>query len=111
MDNSPRSISTLNPYAISRWFGRHPPERTPDMAVDKAVLQQLIDEIPFTKAEDKAYFTNALLADESAATQFIGQRLRHNDYTKKTTDLSVKEKDLAAQANRSVQTYATQLQE
>lgn len=81
------------------------------MAVDRALLQQLIDEIPFTKAEDKTYFTNALLADDAAATQFIGQRLRHNDYTKKTTDLATKEKDLATRATQSVQSYAQQLNE
>lgn len=81
------------------------------MPVDKAVLQQLIDEIPFAKAEDKTYFTNALLADESAATQFVGQRLRHADYSTKTAALTTKEKDLATRANESVRTYAQQLNE
>lgn len=81
------------------------------MPVDKAVLQQLIDELPLTKPEDKTYLFNMLSTDDAAGTQFVGQRLRHSDYTKKTTDLTTREKTLADKANESVRTYATQLAE
>lgn len=81
------------------------------MAVDQALLQQLVDEIPFTDPNHKKYFLDSLKADEAAATQFVGQRLRHADYTKKTTELNTEKQTLAQKANQSVQTYAQQLAE
>jgi len=86
-----------------------PARKDNSMAVDQALLQQLVDEIPFQKADDKTYFLNSLKSDEAAATQFVGQRLRHVDYTKKTTDLAGERQTLAQKANEQVRSYAQEL--
>lgn len=79
------------------------------MAIDAARITSLIDELGLEGA-DKDYFTNVLTKNEKAATQFAGQRERHDAFTRRTQELSTKEKDLSARANAAIAEYAQQLQ-
>lgn len=80
------------------------------MAIDNARVTSLIDELGLEGA-DKDYFTKVLTTNEKAATQFVGQRERHDLLTRRTQDLSTKERDLERRANEQVTAYAQQLQE
>lgn len=80
------------------------------MAVDTARVQSLIDEWGLEGA-DKETVAKILLANERAATQFVGQRERHDDYTKKTQGLTTQQKELERKANEQITLYAQQLAE
>src|SRR5207244_10661733 len=75
--------------------------------VDRVTV--LIDEFGL-EVPDKDYFTKVLTTNEKAATQFIGQRERHDKFTRLTQDLSTKERDLDRRVNDQITEYAQQLQ-
>ena len=77
---------------------------------DKATLLSYIDELGFSDAL-KANLLQELEADESRANNFVGQRLRQSDYTKKTTELADQRKALQTSVTGQVQEYAQKLQE
>lgn len=83
------------------------------MPIDEKELLRYVDELGLSDAV-KAQVLQELKADEKRATQFVGQRLRQDDYTKKTTDLAQQRKDLETTAqtavSQAVQEYAGKLQ-
>lgn len=79
------------------------------MAIDAARVSSLIEELGL-EGPDKEYFSKVLTTNERAATAFVGQRHRHDDYTKKTQDLSEREKTISKKANDAIGQYAAQLQ-
>ena len=78
------------------------------MSIDIASVNQMIEELGLEGA-DKDYVTKVLTTNERAATQFIGQRMRHNDYTAKTQGLAKDRQTLEQRVNDQVSQYAQQL--
>ena len=78
------------------------------MPITKDQLQPLVAEIGFD-GEKAEQFMADLLANQEAATKFVGQRLRHEDYTKKTTQVAEERKQLEKQATEQITQYANQL--
>lgn len=78
------------------------------MPVTKEQIEQVVSEIGLSETSQKA-LVEELLADQNKAAQFIGQRLRHSDYTQKTQQLSNEKKQLETQAREAIQQYANQL--
>lgn len=77
---------------------------------DKATMLAYIDELGFSDAL-KANVLQELEADESRANNFVGQRLRQADYTRKTQELADQRKTLDTAVAGQVQEYAQKLQE
>lgn len=77
---------------------------------DKATMLAYLDELGFSDAL-KANVIQELEADENRANAFVGQRLRHADYTKKTQELADQRKSLEGSVATQVQEYATRLQQ
>lgn len=78
------------------------------MSVTKEQLAQYVAELGLPQEQTDAMVTT-LLGNQTAATQFVGQRLRHEDYTKKTQDLSSHKQQLEQAATTQVTAYAQQL--
>lgn len=74
------------------------------MPIDKAVLENYVAELGLP-ADTAKTVLEAIGSNEAAATQFVGQRLRHEDYTKKTTALA-KDKQTA---DAQLADFATQI--
>jgi len=84
------------------------------MPIDKQVLKKYIEELGLSDAL-QANLLQELEADDKRATQFVGQRLRQDDYSRKTADLSEQRRQ-AEETNKTavgtaVQEYAQKLQE
>lgn len=77
---------------------------------DKATLLAYVEELGLSDAL-KANVMQELEADESRATNFVGQRLRHSDYTKKTQELASQRQTLEQAVSGQVKEYAQKLQE
>ena len=80
------------------------------MAIDAAKIAALIDELGL-EGEDSIYLANVLKKNEKAATQFAGQRERHDQFTRRTQELSTKERELEGRVTAQVSDYARQLAE
>lgn len=80
------------------------------MAIDANRVTSLIDELGLQGA-DKEYFTKVLTSNESAATQFVGQRERFADYTRSKQALATEKAELERRANEQITGYANQLAE
>lgn len=84
------------------------------MPIDKKEILRYIEELGFSDSL-KANVLQELEADEKRATQFLGQRLRQDDYTRKTTELAEQrkalEKGVETAVGQAVQEYAVRLQE
>lgn len=78
------------------------------MAIDKAKLTAYIEELGLGDAARTAVLAE-LEADESKANKFVGQRLRHDDYTKKTQELSTTKQTLEQQVAQQLSGYAQEL--
>lgn len=78
------------------------------MAVDKAKLTSYIDELGFPDAVRTAMLAE-LEKNEDAANKFVGQRLRHDDYTRKAQELGATKKTLEEQVTQQLTGYATEL--
>ncbi len=78
------------------------------MAVSREQLAEYVAELGLPEEQTKT-LTDTLLANDKAATQFVGQRLRHADYTKKTQELTQHKQNIEAQATEQITQYATQL--
>jgi hypothetical protein len=80
------------------------------MAIDANRVTALIDELGLPD-KDKTYLTGVLTdpANERAATQFIGQRERHDVLTRKTQELATERAGLESRVNSEVTRYATEL--
>lgn len=79
------------------------------MPVNEADLAAYIDELGLSDAV-RTSILSELKGNDRAATQFVGQRLRHADYTKKSQALSTERTQLEDAANKQIGTYAQQLQ-
>jgi hypothetical protein len=79
------------------------------MAIAKEQLVQYVGELGLPQEQTDAMIST-LMANEKAATQFVGQRLRHDDYTKKTQELSGHRQSIEQQAVAQIQEYAKELQ-
>ncbi len=79
------------------------------MAIDANRVTSLIDELGL-EGPDKDYFTRVLTTNERAATQFVGQRERQDLLTRRTQELSTKERELERRANEQATEYARELQ-
>lgn len=77
---------------------------------DKATLSGYIDELGLSD-ELKTKLLGELEANETAANQFVGQRLRQSDYTKKTTELADQRRQLDVAVTSQVKEYEAQLLE
>lgn len=75
------------------------------MAVSKQQLAEYVGELGLPQEQADGLIAN-LMSNEQAATQFVGQRMRHSDYTKKTTELATTQAQVTAQ----VQEYAQRVQ-
>ena len=84
------------------------------MPIDKKELKRYIEELGLSEAL-QANVLQELEADDTRATRFVGQRLRQDDYTRKTTELADQrkqmEKGVETAVGQAVQEYATRLQE
>jgi len=78
------------------------------MAVSREQLAEYVAELGLPEEQTKT-LTDTLLSNDKAATQFVGQRLRHADYTKKTQELNQHKQSIEAQATQQITEYATQL--
>lgn len=78
------------------------------MAVSKEELAQYVTELGLPQEQSDALVTT-LLGNERAATQFVGQRQRHDDYTRKTQALAQERTSITQQANEQITQYAQQL--
>jgi hypothetical protein len=78
------------------------------MAVDKQTLTTYIEELGLSDQAKAALLAD--LEDEKRATNFVGQRLRHNDYTKKTMELATQKSAYEEQVGAQVAEYAKQLE-
>lgn len=79
------------------------------MAIDKAKLTAYIDELGFSDTV-RASMLAELESDEGKATKFTGQRLRHDDYTRKTQELSTTRTTLEQAVQTQISGYATELE-
>jgi hypothetical protein len=80
------------------------------MPVDPKRIQELVSELNLKEA-DRDYLLKLFTDNPDSATAFVGQRERHDAFTRRTQELSQKEKDLEKRANDSVTAYAQQLNE
>lgn len=80
------------------------------MPVSKDDLIKYVKELGLPEDQEKNLL-DVLSANEKAATQFVGQRLRHDDYTRKTQELAAQRKTLEEQTGQQVAQYAQQLAE
>lgn len=78
------------------------------MPVTKEQLAQYVAELGLPQEQTDSLITT-LTGNQAAATQFVGQRLRHEDYTKKTQDLSAHKTQLEQAATTQITQYAQQL--
>ena len=78
------------------------------MPIDRKQVESYVEELGLSDAARTALLAD-LEANERAATQFVGQRQRHDDYTKKTQTLAQQRQDIESNATRQIQEYATQL--
>lgn len=77
---------------------------------DKATMTAYLDELGISDAL-KANLLQELEADEARANNFVGQRLRQSDYTKKTQDLAEQRRQIDVAVTQQVKEYADRLQE
>jgi hypothetical protein len=80
------------------------------MAVSKEELAQYVSELGLPQEQTDQLVTT-LMGNAAAATQFVGQRMRHADYTKKTQELATQRQTLEQGANQQIHQYAQQLAE
>jgi hypothetical protein len=80
------------------------------MAIDKKELKRYIEELGLPEPLQAELLQN-LEADPTRAGNFVGQRLRLDDYTRKTMELADQRKQAEAAVGQAVQEYATKLQE
>ncbi|HEX6826170.1 MAG TPA: hypothetical protein VF077_07620 [Nitrospiraceae bacterium] len=78
------------------------------MPVDKAQIEAYLNELGLSDTV-KTSVLGELTTNDRAATQFVGQRLRHDDYTRKQQEAAERVQQLEAHANGEIQKYATQL--
>lgn len=78
------------------------------MAVTREQLAQYVGELGLD-TETSNSLTEKLLGNQTAATQFVGQRLRHDDYTRKAQETASQRTQIEQQANQQIQQYAQQL--
>jgi hypothetical protein len=78
------------------------------MPVSKEELAQYVTELGLPQDQTDSLVTT-LMGNEKAATQFVGQRMRHSDYTKKTQDLASQRTEIERNATAQITEYATQL--
>lgn len=79
------------------------------MPIDKVKLAAYIDELGVSDAIRTGMLAE-MEADEGKANKFLGQRLRHDDYTRKTQDLSTTRTTLEQQVQTQIQGYAAELE-
>lgn len=84
------------------------------MPVDKKELKRYVEELGLTEAL-QANILQELEADEKRANSFVGQRLRQDDYSRKTMELAEQrkamEKGVENAVGQAVQEYAQRLQQ
>lgn len=80
------------------------------MPIDKKELRRYVEELGFSEAV-AANVMQELEADDKRATQFVGQRLRQDDYSRKTQDLAQQRQQIDQAITAQVQEYTTKLQE
>lgn len=84
------------------------------MPVDRKEIKRYIEELELSDSL-KANILQELEADEKRANSFIGQRLRQDDYTRKTTELAdqrkAMERGVETAIAQAIQPYAAKLQE
>lgn len=78
------------------------------MAIDKVKLTAYIDELGVSDAIRTGMLAE-MEADEGKANKFIGQRLRHDDYTRKTQELSTTKTTLEQAVQTQISGYAAEL--
>lgn len=82
------------------------------MPVDKAAINKYLDELGLSP-EARTAVLGDFEKNETAATQFVGQRLRFDDYTRKRqeekAELERQRAEIETRAATSVQSYAEQL--
>lgn len=78
------------------------------MPYDPAVIEEYLNELGLSDAV-RTTVLGELKTNERAATQFVGQRLRHSDYTKKAQGLATDRAALEASANTQIGKYAEEL--
>lgn len=80
------------------------------MPIDKKELRRYIEELNLSEPLT-ANLLQELEADEKRAVQFVGQRLRQDDFTRKTQELADQRKTLESAVSGQVKEYAQKLQE
>lgn len=78
------------------------------MAIDKAQIESYLSELGLSP-EVNAAVLGDLTSNDQRAVQFVGQRLRHDAFTRKTQELSTREQEIQTTANTQVAEYARQL--
>lgn len=79
------------------------------MPIDKAQLESYLNELGFTDTVRSSVLAE-LESKPDAATRFVGQRLRHDDYTRKTQELTQNKQTLETQMGQQIAGYTTELQ-
>lgn len=79
------------------------------MPIDKAQLTAYLDELGLTDTVRSSVLAE-LESKPDAATKFVGQRLRHDDYTRKAMELATNKQTLEAQVSQQIAGYASELQ-
>lgn len=80
------------------------------MPIDKQKVAEYVAELGLPKEQTDSLIAT-ITGDEKAATQFVGQRLRHSDYTTKTQELAEQRNRLNQEYTTAVADYAGKLTE
>lgn len=80
------------------------------MAFDKQKFTAYVAELGLTPATQALMIAEAE-ANEAIGTQFLGQRLRHDDYTRKTQELATTRQQLESTVSEQISGYALQMSE
>lgn len=79
------------------------------MAVKREDVARYVAELGLPQEQTDSLITT-IMSNEQSAVQFVGQRLRHDDFTRKTQELGSQRQGLEQRANEQIQAYASQLQ-